>query len=385
MQPRSTAQNALYIYGSKTSIAGQALYNFAGTENAPMQYRTYRVVSGLLHSTISMHKVTRISFNSAGWRHPTGEARNHESQGTYSHQNGFGHEDWLFRSEWQIDGWRYSFLQGVNKSRAKLIKNRESADITLFTIQPDKRRRYIATIRDVEFLDDVHAEDALDVFEERGWLDIMKAEIRNVGGNDSALGDIQWARHILNVRFRLVNVIPFKSDAFAEPTDSIMQWHRYQLHEVSEDGLARDYDARIPRRRMGQENAPIAKPFVRRAVKSVECSPEHAKMQARLRAELYIEYPNARIVCEENYVDVKVETETECIFFEIKSDISPRAVMRQALGQLLEYAFYPDYDRTCPTRLVVVGRTALTPTDRQYLETLRSDFSLPLEYRVVQI
>src|SRR5690242_6580887 len=108
-----------------------------------------------------MHKVTRISYNSGGWQKPTGEAAKHEAAATYSHQYGFGHEDWLFRSEWVIDGWRYAFLQGVNKSQAKLLREAHPIDVTLFTIQPDKKRRYVATIHDVECLSDLQAQDAL--------------------------------------------------------------------------------------------------------------------------------------------------------------------------------------------------------------------------------
>ncbi len=59
-----------------------------------------------------MSKITRIAYNSSGWQHPTGDARREEASGTYNSDNGFGHEDWLFRSEWQIEGWRYAFLQG---------------------------------------------------------------------------------------------------------------------------------------------------------------------------------------------------------------------------------------------------------------------------------
>lgn len=68
---------------------------------------------------IAMSKITRIAYNSSGWQHPTGDALREEASGTYNSDNGFGHEDWLFRSEWQIEGWCYAFLQGFNKSHAK--------------------------------------------------------------------------------------------------------------------------------------------------------------------------------------------------------------------------------------------------------------------------
>lgn len=121
-----------------------------------------------------MLRLTRISYNSSEWQRPTGDARKFEETGTYNHTHGFGHEDWLFRSEWLIDGWRYAFIQGVNKSHAKLVKAGQPIDLTLFTIQSDKKRRYVATIEAVECLNDQQAEDALDEFKRRGWFHIME-------------------------------------------------------------------------------------------------------------------------------------------------------------------------------------------------------------------
>jgi hypothetical protein len=79
-----------------------------------------------------MHKLARISFNSSDWKRPTGEARKYEVPGTYNHEQGFGHEDRLFRSEWQIDGWRYAFIEGVNRSHRTLVNSR--CRFSLFTL-----------------------------------------------------------------------------------------------------------------------------------------------------------------------------------------------------------------------------------------------------------
>jgi hypothetical protein len=108
-------------------------------------------------------------------------------------------------------------------------------------------------------------------------------------------------------------------------------------------------------------------------------------MQAKLLAELRIEFPGVRIVREENFIDVSVDTVTELLLYEIKSDLEPRVVIRQALGQILEYAFHPQRQHLLPVRLVIVGQCALTPDDARYLELLRRTFSLPLEYRVVPL
>ena len=101
-------------------------------------------------------------------------------------------------------------------------------------------------------------------------------------------------------------------------------------------------------------------------------------------AELASEYPQAKIRREQDYVDVSVQTEQELILFEIKSDLEPRTVIRLALGQILEYAYHPSRKHSLPVSLVIVGRNVLSAMDAAYLDHLKTQFSLPLTYRVVK-
>jgi hypothetical protein len=135
----------------------------------------------------------------------------------------------------------------------------------------------------------------------------------------------------------------------------------------------------------GSEELPSVKLFMRRASGPIQCSPEHARMQSRLMKELKREYPNAKIVREQDFVDVSVTTKTEIILFEIKSDLDPRYVIRQALGQILEYAYHPSRQHCLPVRMVIVGRQPLSSFDELYLERLKSQFALPLNYRVIEL
>jgi hypothetical protein len=330
-----------------------------------------------------MQRITRISYNSSNWQRPTGEARKYEVAGTYNHEHGFGHEDWLFRSEWLIDGWRYAFLQGVNKSHTKLVKEGQPVELTLFTIEPDKKRRYVARIHALECLSDEQAEDALKEFRRQGWLASMQKEIRAVGGDPSVLGATKWAKHELNVRFRLENVTFFRARTFASADDPVQKLMRYMLYD--EANIGRSAESRATRRNAGSSELPAGKSFKRRAVPAVECTPEHARMQGKLMLELQAEYPRALVVREQDFIDVSVRTDAELLLFEIKSDLEPRTVIRQALGQILEYAFHPSRYHSRPVRLVIVGRRALSSEDKAYLNRLQKDFSLPLEYRVVSI
>lgn len=328
-----------------------------------------------------MRKLARISFNSRGWRQPTGEARDLEAPGTYNQINGFGHEDWFFRSEWTIDGWRYAFLQGVNNASPK-VRAGGPLDVTLFTFQPDKRWRYVASVSGVECLSDWQADEALRAFKRLGWFHQMLEEVRSVSGNESALGAAEWAKHVLNVRFRQANVKRFAHDAFVEEGDPLLNCWRYKLYnDYGAIGEGDDFGRAL----VGSSELPVPKRTFRRAVAETECTPEHTQMQARLMTELRSEYPNAVVLREANFVDVCVRTPDEIILFEIKSDLQPRAVIRQALGQLVEYAYHPTrtYDR--PVRLVIVGRASLSPPEQAYMQRLQNEFNLPVEYRALSL
>ncbi|MDV7402374.1 hypothetical protein RZS08_63720, partial [Arthrospira platensis SPKY1] len=67
------------------------------------------------------------------------------------------------------------------------------------------------------------------------------------------------------------------------------------------------------------------------------------------------------------------------------SDTAPRGVIRNALGQILEYAYHPRHNHPLPVRLVIVGRAKPTTTDTKFLTRLNKEFSIPIEYKVISI
>jgi hypothetical protein len=329
-----------------------------------------------------MSKITRIAYNSSGWQHPTGDARREEASGTYNSDNGFGHEDWLFRSEWQIEGWRYAFLQGVNKSHTKLVKEGKAFDVTLFTIEPDKRRRYVADILSIECLDSRQAKDAVQAFRDLGWFDTMLQEIKAVGGKEAMLGNSPQASEILNVRFRADQVMPYPPGTYADADDPINRIPRYVLSDKTTVFRARP--DRAAAHRDGRIEADVFQTYLRKATAPVLCTPEHRRMQAKLIELLRSEEPGARIVCEEDFVDVTLETSSRRTLFEIKTDLLPRQAIRQALGQLLEYGYRREQDDKA-LDLVIVGRVEASAEDEAYLERLRSGFGLPITYRALSL
>lgn len=78
-------------------------------------------------------------------------------------------------------------------------------------------------------------------------------------------------------------------------------------------------------------------------------------------------------------IDVGLRLGDRYWFYEIKTSLSARICIREALGQLLEYAFWPRSQE--PERLVVIGEPVLDKEAMLYLEQLRKRFDIPIFYQ----
>jgi len=78
-------------------------------------------------------------------------------------------------------------------------------------------------------------------------------------------------------------------------------------------------------------------------------------------------------------IDIVVKTGKSYSFYEIKTAFSAKACIRQAVPQLLEYAYW-DCDFNRADRLIIVGPVPVTPEAENYLEFLRKTFNIPIFY-----
>jgi hypothetical protein len=80
-------------------------------------------------------------------------------------------------------------------------------------------------------------------------------------------------------------------------------------------------------------------------------------------------------------IDLVVRTAKGHIFYEIKTSRSIRKCIREAVPQLLEYAYWPKDDRA--SELVIVSMNKPTTDAKEYLAMLRKRFGLPIYHKTV--
>jgi len=131
-----------------------------------------------------------------------------------------------------------------------------------------------------------------------------------------------------------------------------------------------------------------SKAVVSQAQREIDINLRHHDLQEALYYKLSEKYGSGNVGTENpsgvgTSVDVIVRQGSEYWFYEIKTADSPRACIRQAIGQLLEYSFWPGGQ--IASRLIIVGERVLDKEGETYLRTLGEKFSLPVEYEQVAI
>jgi len=115
----------------------------------------------------------------------------------------------------------------------------------------------------------------------------------------------------------------------------------------------------------------------------------HNKLQEALWRQLKSQFGVKNVIAEFSNVgrtraDIVVLRKNGDWFYEIKTADSARECVREALGQILEYAFWPPAARAV-NRLIIVGEAAMDEECQKYLQVLKKHFRLPVEYQRIRV
>lgn len=163
-----------------------------------------------------------------------------------------------------------------------------------------------------------------------------------------------------------------------------------QLLAKDEEFFQADDEGNAPKAfafRPGHEERSV-EPIDRNAPAKIRANQLHNDIQNRLYAHLKAKLGAANVGTEIDTgsgttIDVATKEDGKVTFYEIKTSKSVRASIRQAIPQLLEYAYWPEDKRA--NELVIVSHLRITKSAERYLNFLRSQFKLPLSYRQFDI
>ena len=121
--------------------------------------------------------------------------------------------------------------------------------------------------------------------------------------------------------------------------------------------------------------------------KNIDVTVRHTPIQIELIEQLASKYGASNVAREHyhqgNRIDVVVSDKGDIYFYEIKVADSAKACIRQALGQLFEYSYFPNNSNA--KKLIVAGESKLDNDCNLYIETLIRKFNIPLEYLQVTL
>jgi len=118
--------------------------------------------------------------------------------------------------------------------------------------------------------------------------------------------------------------------------------------------------------------------------KQVEVNLRHNKMINNIVKQLGEKYGMDNVSTEETaksggQIDIALTKNSSNIFYEVKTSQNIKYCIRKAVGQLLEYSYYPD--ECFADKLIVVSSNKINETSKEYLENLRKTLDIPIYYQ----
>ena len=333
-------------------------------------------------------KLARLCWNDYGWQQPSGPAGKSRISGTHE-AGGWGAEEWLFDFARLLDGYHYAYLTPIRGGAEK----HEGAvyNIRLYTHNGLTGEYFhVGRLCNAEILTEAQIEEVTDRYHARKWLRDLRSELLEVGVEKDEAADFMGA---FNIRFRPSDVErPDTSDGM-ELIENIGEWtdsHHYVLFED-----VRAEEGWDDRGGQGEDDELDLKPdavdkykglrrrHIRPAV--IELPSLHNQVQDNLINYLKKQYPKQLVGSEVGIkrhgtrIDVvRQRSDKSYVFYEVKVLTTLRACVREAIGQLLEYAHWPAKRTT--TELVIVSHHEFDLQTASYLAELGEVYGLSIGY-----
>jgi hypothetical protein len=240
---------------------------------------------------------------------------------------------------------------------------------------------YVGKLNSVEIIDDETAKRALIFLRKSGFLAKMKQEVGAAGGKSTAL-TAGSDSVIANIRFRPDSLRMYQKPIPALPGDRIFRFNRYAM--IRADSILLKQWGKRTKRAPWQRPPSTNSIIYKRAALLVKVDRTEAKMEKEIKKTLEKQYGEGTVEAQRDFRDLMLTTANRRVLIEIKASEDARRAIRDAFGQLLDYAYFDSADRG-NSELFIVGGGAPTRQTQGYLDHLRTRFGLEIGYRQYKI
>ncbi|WP_282016088.1 hypothetical protein [Marinifilum flexuosum] len=344
-------------------------------------------------TVINEKRISRLAYNSNGWVMPSGPYGKSNHKDSHEANYGYGHEEWLFDTSKLIDGYHYGFLEPIRKQQDAYLGH--NFNVWLYTIDGVSKSRYwVGEVNNLEVINQEKANSIKSIYKKNGWLKEMEVQIVESGANNRGFSDWEGV-DLFNVRFKPKDLIV--NDPYFELPQShpVIGLSRYNFSHFKDDfvitlkkesqepfSFSPDNDDEN-----SEESEGVERTQHKREPKTIEITYLHKAISKQLTKVLKEKYGQLRVKAEHpsgigaNKVDIVVDSENEgLIFYEIKTYNAVKSSIREAIGQLFEYSFWPNVDNA--KQLVILTQKHNDLDDvKTYFKHLREKLGIPIYYQ----
>ena len=329
-------------------------------------------------------KIARICWNNNYWVSPSGRLGKSGDKKSYEFITGFGHEEWNFDTDKVVDGYVYGFLQQCNNKTD--IHKDAIYNISFYSIEKinsyKNKKWWLGRINSVEVITENESKRVYNIYKKNGWLREMEADLRKLNLDLTAFKETSKDT-FFNIRFKIFDMQLLDEPMGIEKKDPAIPSFYYNLLNKTQDpNLAKAISNTFifkPGHNPGK-NKTVTKSKGGKKDKSLF----HNEMQTKIFLLLEANYKKGNVGTENDLgyqtkVDIVVKDKNGFVFYEIKTSQTAKAAIREAIGQILEYAFWPD--KKYAKKLVIIAPPTPTSDAKIYIKRLRKEFSLPIYYQ----
>lgn len=335
---------------------------------------------------------TRLTSNENNWELPSPHRWRKENQGKqnipFENQYGFGHEEWLLNTRYNVNGFQYGFIRGLQNSKPSITKYDE---VHLYTVKKEKVRNlvyYLGFIKNVYPIKNNATEQQIIKGVISRFNADMLTEIENINADVKGITKFPFRA---DVKFKLENVLFFDEPIY-QPEFDLEKFKRFQPYQFS-DSTETIFENKIEDENTGFVSGKSSQTSVynrKNRESSVTIEKVHSEIVNALELFLNPTYSlTANNISIEtmrfngNIADIVTEeSDSSIIIYEIKTSASGRRNIRDAIAQLLDYALHSGNLRV--NKLIIVSPSSLTKAEGAFFAELKKRIDFPLEYLCYQ-